>query len=174
MKIQESTVKKLMIKRENFDAINVFVENFKPEVGRVTIECSGDSWSHTWCRMGFSTPTVEKFFLKCDVHYLVQKLAPHINKTKNDLKKLPKVAQAEIIKKRKEDDVGKLKARNLYDLAKHIEYDGIDEDLLCDIFGDEWWTYIPQKLNPKYKYVCDIIHIVKDAFRVGDKNGQNI
>lgn len=165
MQVTFDTVTRMTIKDER-RRIWVFLENVGPGQGRLTVSCDGDVWSYYWGAMGKSTPTLETFIPDCDSHYVTKKLAPQLRSHIEDVDTLVGEARKEIIRCRMEDGTDKQHARYLYDRAEELE-SGIEEnqELLSDIFGDEWWYGLPQKPNPEYEYLKGIVETVQKALR---------
>lgn len=150
MKIQHSQIDKILITQiPNLDPISVFLEDYGSEKGRgkVTIECFGDAWSHFWGSIG--NKTIGEFFCSCDNHYLREKFAPELKSNIIDEDNRANHARQHIIERRKEDLITKEEARRLYNLAEHLC--ASDEDLMYDIYGDEWWDYAPTVSYPRLK-----------------------
>lgn len=53
----------------NLDPIRVYVENYAPGKGRITISCYTRAWVGYWGAMG-NGATIQEFFLRCDPDYL--------------------------------------------------------------------------------------------------------
>lgn len=163
MKITKSSVVKIKIEEiEGLDSINVFLEDLGPRRGKITIDCYGKAWSAYWGGMG--DRTISQFFCSCDEHYLAKNLS-NINSEIDDYENLTIETKKEIIKKRKAHEVDIETAREWFDDAETIDHDNIDQGLLQDVFGDEWWYCIPTKSNPDYEYLCRIIKTVKEAIK---------
>ena len=113
MEISFSTVRKMTIEPDRGQTIYVFLEDFRPQVGRMTIICDGDVWSYGWGAMGKHTPTLDTFIAKCNVQYVTMKLAPNISPKEDDLGALPTDAEKHVIKRRREGDLDKEAAREL-------------------------------------------------------------
>lgn len=178
MVLKKSTITKLTISDlPNLDPINVFFEDYGPQRGKVTVEVCGDSWSYFWGAMGEGY-TIKSFFLKADTDYLVRKLRIGIRDTIDDDSQdaLILAAKREIIKDRREyrrygDNKQRIlskQAREKWSLIDQITDEGKErnEDVLYEIFGQEWYYYLPQKPNPKYQYLCRIVDTIKEALRI--------
>ena len=170
MIIKESTVTKLTVTDvPHLDPINVFFEDYGPRQGKVNIEVHGDSWSYFWGAMGEGY-SIKSFFLKADTGYLAKKLKIGIPTTVDDdsQEALQLAAKREIIKSRRWFLWSKESARDKWDLINSISSYGKEEneDILYEIFGDEWYNWLPQKPNPRYQYLCRIIEVIKSAIRI--------
>jgi hypothetical protein len=165
MKISTSTVEKITITdlKSYVGVIHVFVEDYGPERGKVTIEADGNAWSYFWGRTGCSS--VKEFFLVADTSYLVGKLEIGIRKTidDDDSEAIQAAAKKYILKLRKYGDINKSEARDLWHSAEQLD-SVYDKDFRI-IFGESWWDDIPQKPNPKYKHLCYIVDTVKEALK---------
>lgn len=172
LKLQISVAQKMTITEvTNFDPIAVYLEDFGPGQGKVTITCSDDSWSRYWSHMG-EKYDIRAFLLKADEHYLAGKFAPQLDSAVDDLGKLANEAKKHVIKYRRERPccVSKDKARELFDMAEELESLHDEDptgyrDAMFDIFGDEWWYSVPKKANHQYEYLCRIINTIKEALR---------
>lgn len=164
MKIVKSIVEKMVITDiMGLDPLNVFVEDYRPKYGKVTIECFGDCWSYSWGGLP-ETETMAQFFIRADVHYLGNKLRGEMKETIEDEDGLEKALKLEIIRQRRESAFTAAWARDLWESAEHVE--DTEKSKTCyEIFGDDWWHAIPTKVNPHYEYLCRIINVVKDALK---------
>lgn len=166
MKIEESTVKKLMITGvENLDPVAVMVENFGPGQGKITITCFGEAWSNYWSHMGDKT-TLEQFFVQAGRDYLICKLKTGIQDEidDDDSEALEKLLKLKIIKMRRQDDITRKQARDYWNQATGIDWH--DRHNVCpEIIGDEWWYTTPKKPNPDYEYLGRVVDTVKSAFK---------
>ncbi|ANQ83663.1 hypothetical protein dqs_0587 [Azoarcus olearius] len=69
MLIQQTVVRRLEItEAPGLDPIRVYLENYAPGKGRITISCYDRAWVGYWGAM--SGKTVEQFFASCDAEYL--------------------------------------------------------------------------------------------------------
>ncbi|TSJ84602.1 hypothetical protein [Chitinimonas sp. BJB300] len=170
MQIEQSTVKKLRIVGAQvgagwkLDPITVYIENYKPGQGKITIECFGDAWSSYWGPMG-GDRNLEQFFTSCDCHYLASKLKLGIQSTINDEDGLSDYMRAEVMRQRRAGEISKDDAREMYDEAEYMDYQMIDHDLIQRVFGYEWWYQLPQKPNPEYEYLCRIIAAAQEGVK---------
>jgi len=174
MKVIKSQVNKITISDiQHMDTINVFMENFHPGAGRITIEMAGDSWSHYWSNMGEVTPTIETFILKCNNDYIIRKLDCSIDSEIIDTYHQEEKVKKAIIKQRRNREcrMEKEYARELWDNLGELEDWGGSEHcpLICELYCDGWDTIIPRCPNPKYEKLDRIVHIVKEAIRSLDK-----
>ncbi len=171
MKIEQSTVVRLKITDiERLDPITVFLEDFEPRKGKITIECYGQSWSSYWGGMGDSS--IAEFFIDCNNHYLAKNLS-RIRSDVDDYEAFHDVIKLAIIKARRKKHLDRYKARELYDSAvDDIGYfnddDGLswcksNSDYLYNVLGEDWWFDIPKKPNHEYQYLCRIIDAVRDG-----------
>ena len=169
MRIESSKVTKLLIDQvHNLDPLAVYLENFAPGQGKITVTIFDKCWSYAWGAMG-QEYDIKSFFLKADHTYIAGKLAPRLKDTVDDFKKLPGHAISYVIDRRWERELGKDEARELYDRTDELEVNDaaqLDQDLMIAIFGcDKWWYEIPQKPNHEYEYLIKVIGTVKEAMR---------
>lgn len=134
---------------EGVDAITVYLENFRPEVGpagyykgKITIECYGQAWSNYWGSM--AEPTIQRFFVGAWPEYLVNKLDNELDKYINDWEEI--------------SDILKEDVNHECDLALY-------EDKLVETWGDGWWECLPKKSNPKFMYLIRIVETVQKALK---------
>lgn len=172
MKVETSQVTKLVISGvDDLDPLHVFLEDFGPARGKITITCFDECWTNFWGAMGAGRD-IRAFFCSCDVHYLAGKLATGLNAEVDDLGKLADEAKKHVIESRRDRSccVSKDKARELFDLANDLETLHDEDptgyrDAMFNIFGDEWRCDVPQKPNHQYEYLCRIVNTVKAALQ---------
>jgi hypothetical protein len=173
MKVEQSKVTKLKLTDlDRLDPITIFLEDFEPRKGKITIECFGKSWSSYWGGMG--DRTIAQFFIDCDNHYLAKNLSS-ISSTVDDYEEFVNVARSTIIQRRKQCELEQEEAREMFDNINDARYelnddDGLawckmNSDILHDIFGDDWWYSIPQKENHEYQYLSLIIDAVREGLK---------
>lgn len=69
MRISASTVACLTIEgATNLDPIRVYLEDYGPGKGRITISCYDAAWVGYWGAMG--EKSIQDFFISCDSDYL--------------------------------------------------------------------------------------------------------
>src|SRR5687768_13327252 len=164
MNIEKSTVTKLLITGiEDLDPIHVFIDDMNANRGRVTVTCFDESWSYFWGSIG--NKTIAQFFCGCSNDYLARKLSTGIESTVVDVAAIEKHARAYVCERRKDCDIEKDEARELFNQIDGNNFDdpNSEHELLYEIYGDEWWHGLPQKINPAYEYLCRIISAVKQA-----------
>lgn len=185
MKIESTQVRQLTISEApGLDPIQVVVNNLGGSTdessgkGQISIACYGKAWTAYWGGMG--KRTLEQFFLDCNVHYLANRLSADDKITEIDVDKLKEVAVREIITRRREGDLDRDEARNLFDNLNFSSMDlrgGAIEyhaDLLRRIFGDDWGTGLPIRSTSDYNYLCRIVEAVKLAFQQELTPSENI
>jgi hypothetical protein len=160
MNVKSTTVTKLTVTGiQDLDPVNVFVEEYSPTSGKITMECFGGAWSYYWGSIG--NRSIMEFFCSCDNHYLSGKFAPQLETRVDDEGGLEKHAKAFVINERKEGYLTKEEARRKWDRTPYIEMH-IYEDL-HDIYGDDFWDATPKKPNHKWEYLCRVIDAAKAA-----------
>ncbi|MBO2684951.1 hypothetical protein [Shewanella algae] len=166
MKIESSMVRKLLITDvEQLDQITVYLENFDPGEGKITIECFGKSWSSYWPAM--SGRTVEEFFVDIDNGYAIKNLCGSLRDTVDDDVATEKMIKAKVIELRRSGQLSKQHAEWLYSevtTAGDLRGSGcsLDKPNACQVlFGCEWFELdYPQMPNHKYTYmerICDAV-----------------
>lgn len=170
MNIEESTTRKLKLTDlDRLDPITIFLEDLGPRQGKITINCYDKSWSSYWGGMGDCT--IAEFFVSCDDHYLCKNLSS-INSTVTDADNLDLWLKGSIVKLRKELDIDREEARDLWDeveLCCENEESWLqsnDGHRLCErIIGDDWWCSIPETTNHEYEYLVRIVSAVREALQ---------
>jgi len=169
MKLETSNVKKIVIRDlKDLDPISLYLEDYGKGQGQITIICFNKSWSNFWGSMG--TENLTDFILSADNHYLSKKLNPTVKSNINDEDGLENDAKRHIIELRKECEINKKLARDLYDDTNNLMiWKDIDSSLyesrMYAIYGDEWYDCLPQKSNPEYQYFCRILDAIKEALK---------
>jgi hypothetical protein len=73
MIVNQSTVTRLEITElQKLDPIRVYIEDYEPGKGRITISCYDGAWVGYWGGMG--KRTLSQFFTCCDAEYLAGNL----------------------------------------------------------------------------------------------------
>lgn len=170
MKVEKSTVTKLTItEAPALDPIDVFLEDFGPGKGSITIKCYGQSWTASWGGMG-PTRTVARFFMDCDKHYLASNLS-NIRDEVFDPDKLLDTLKREVVGDRKRHFISRDEARDRWERIEDIDLPETVDALwhvsatMVELLGDEWWCRLPMKPNPDYLYLCRIIDAVRAALK---------
>lgn len=168
MKLEQTIARKIKVSEVyGLDPISIYLEDFEPRKGKITISCYDKSWHSYWGGMG--DRTIDKFFLSCDNHYIAKNLST-ISGNINDYEALGKK-----IKEFYKDDYenNEFEAIELYEAIDsmsddHNEWDAWirnDAQVMTEVFGCDWWYSIPTMANPQYIYLCKIIDTVKEALR---------
>jgi len=164
MHIEKSTVNKLTISQNGLDTLHVYIEDYELGKGQITITCYGEAWSNYWGAM--SDRTMSQFFSQASTEYLATKMT-RVQRRINDYDGIKTVLFKEICERRKNSEFTEEDARELWNEVDCSEFDErlIEEDLIRDILGDDWYEYLPTKTNPDYEYLCKIIEVVKIALK---------
>ncbi|WP_444891233.1 hypothetical protein [Microbulbifer sp. DLAB2-AA] len=169
-----------IINPAGLDSITVLIENTATGSGQITLTCFGEAWNHFWPRMG-EQHTIESFFLSASTDYLARKLYPdHLPRQVTHFSKLYDEAKKTILEDRRQENIDKESARKLWTDAEdlmHIteEYELQDNfDTLSEIFGQEWYEFLPTTNHHEFNYLCKIIKVVKEALklRTADQLGE--
>lgn len=140
MKIETSTVTKLTItKVDKLDPVAVYLEDPKPQHGKITITCFGDSWTGYWPAMG--DQNIMEFVVSAENEYLISKISS-VKRMVTDWDVVAKRTGCEI-----ECDVSAV----MY-----------EKDMIA-AYGPEWWEELPKKESSDYRYLCRILGAVKGA-----------
>ena len=165
MKIEETKVKKLHVtnvyESHGLDPIHIYLEDYEPRKGKITISCYDKTWHSYWGGMG--DKTIAEFFLSCDNHYIAKNLS-NINSSINDYEKLL-MADTNY-------NVGLI---DYFVNEELSELDGDQSDgenwvrnngkIMEEVFGCDWYCDIPRMENPKYAYLCRIINLTKETLK---------
>ena len=147
MKIKKSEVTKLLLTEvDALDPITVFLEDFEPRQGKITIECYGKSWSSYWGGMG--SRTISEFFCSCDEHYLAKNLSD-IKSEIFDIDQIRTDAKEKGIECWRDDPWN-------------------DYEFLEEMYGSDpvnWGDSLPTTSNSDYEYLCRIIKTVQTALK---------
>ena len=174
LKVTKSTVTKLFIEgAENLDPITVFLEDFEPKNGKITVSCYGKSWTAHWGSM-WDGLTVGQFFAELNAQYIIGYFAPGLSGSRFSSTALANKARRTIIERRKRYDLTKDDARQFYDAAQSlgeaesiegIWHSEIRNSLMTTLFGEEWWFDLDDATEPNhdYQYLCRIIKAVQHA-----------
>lgn len=156
----------------DLDPVSVYIKNRGAGCGEITLTCCGQAWSHYWRRMG-EQHSVESFFLNASTEYLAGKLYPgHLPRTVADYDALHTKAQQQILIDRRDNNISKDEARELWEEAENLMHI-YDEHELRDntetlerIFGEEWYDFLPERDHREMVYLRRIVDTVKDALRI--------
>ncbi|EGR4068035.1 hypothetical protein DDN14_01855 [Vibrio cholerae] len=167
MKIESVESTTLLITEiENFDPVTVHLENYAPGKGGITIECFGEAWSSKWTAMGGRR--VEQFFVDCDEHYLAGRLSS-ISCEIDDFEKFAEVVKRKVLKLRRDNEMGKSEARELFDeIPDDFESRltcSMYEPLLRKVIGFEWLWEVPSKPNHQYESLTKLITYVQSGLK---------
>lgn len=193
--VSSSLVKKFVIHSPDrvIDPITVFLDDIRPSVGKITIECYGQAWSAWWDGMGGRCLT--QFFVDTGDDYLVSRLSDVSHEVddyeafycllSSALKREIEVAAA-VKRLNPEDHTTTLLSSKLSQYEELLGDDGslfCDDDgkewcienrkMINDLLDEDWFENFPKKENHEYKYVCDIVAVVKDGLRESMKVANN-
>lgn len=180
MKVESSTVSKLVITEvEGLDSVSVFLEDFGPGQGKVTMSCAGKSWTSFWGAMG--DRKIAQFVTSCSADYIIGCVSPCLRSVQFSSDQLIKIAERCVIDRRRNrngsewnwmDEFDKREARSLFDQLHDLRGSTSMEcwhhtELLSKLFGDEWWHRADDATepNPDWYYLERIIDAVKEAIK---------
>lgn len=165
MKIEQSLVRKVMITgAPALDPIAVMLEDVAPGHGQITITCFGKSWTADWSAMG--KQTVAQLFIDSHAEVLAPKLHTGLPRYVFDADGLIILCKQRILRQRRDRDLTSNETRSLFSevqLCKDIASPWERAELMAQIFGEEWWHFMPEKQNPNYTYLVRVIEAVKVA-----------
>lgn len=172
MKITETKVQSLEITEvERLDPIRVMAENYEPGRGRITITCYGKAWTSFWPAMGGDT--VQQFFIRVSNDYLIGNFAPQMqSEADDDNDANTEFVKSEICKLRRDGEIDKEKARDMWDSAECS--DDVKTDccswsngsVLLELLGDDpYYAKWPTVPNHEYRYLERILDAVREALK---------
>lgn len=174
MNIERSTVTKIVItEAPSLDPITVFLEDFEPKKGKITVSCYGKSWTAFWGGM-WDGLSVGQFFCQLNDDYIIGYFSPQMSSRIFSGEALAVKAKRQVLWDRRLFCLDADKARELFDEADNISdspsidhLHGAHYELMQTLFGDEWWHLADDatKPNPDYQYLCRIIETVQQALR---------
>lgn len=174
LKVTTSSATKLFIEgADSLDPITVFLEDFEPRRGKITVSCWGKSWTAYWGGM-WDGLTVGQFFTKLNASYIIGYFDSQLSSTQFSAENLVKLVEGEILKRRREGDISEEDARDWFDDAGDLaEAPSIDwlhgghSELMTNVLGDEWWYRLDGATEPNsdYEYLCRIIAAVQQTLK---------
>lgn len=166
MKIAKSQVTKMVISEvNNLDIIAVYLEDYAPGAGKITITCFSSSWTHYWGHMGLRH-NISSFIRGCSNDYLTTKLMNGAADEIYDLDKTIAYAKDLIVKQRKLRLINSDEARDLFDLADQQQEVDFHVGDWYQIFGEEYWYEFQKVPSSDYIYLCKILDALKAALEI--------
>lgn len=164
MQIDETKVLKLTIRAENQDTINVFLEDFSPGHGQITITSYGNSWVHYWPGMG--NRKIHEFFCDCDAPYIIGKLLDYRKHDEFDNERTLKQIKRDLIGKRFEGYFSKEHAREMWDdIVNNL--DGCSEKEMflsfltgggtSELYDGDWYDCLQKRRTSDYNHLQNVI-----------------
>ncbi len=172
MKIETTQVTKLLITgAEGLDPISVYLEDFEPCKGKITVSCWDRTWHARWGGM-WEGMNVGRFFCELSADYIIGYFDSSLRPRRFSGEALADKARQIIVQMRRDRDLDGADARDLFDEADDVrhtgsleECGGVHREFMYRVFGDEWWT-LPadaEEPNPDWAYLCRIIAAVQQA-----------
>jgi len=172
MNIETLQVTKLHITGvDGLDPICVYLEDFMPCKGKITVSCYDKTWHAYWGGM-WEGLTVGQFFCKLNAAYIIGYFDRSLSSRRISAEALADKARQLIVQMRRERDLDSEDARALFDEAEDARHTGSLEEcggahreFMHRIFGDEWWV-LPtdaEEPNPDWHYLCRVIATVQQA-----------
>lgn len=177
MKVTEGTCEVLVITEvKNLDPVTIFIQNFSPGKGSITIRCWNSAWYSYWPGMGDGN--LQDFFCSCDNQYLLKNLVPHDRMYEFDSEGFSKTIKEAILKNRKDDEIDKDGAKehwdwynlhkcDLEDCNSYGELHGQFCEKLSEILGDDYYYDLPTTYTHEANWVIRIIESIREAFKQG-------
>jgi len=170
VKIEKNHVTKYVLTGlPHHDRIDIMIEG-TPPFGHVIISGDWVSYAYTWGGIGESHPTVEDFLLSCGKDYLLSKFGMNELREKFsiDNRVLEPFVRKEIKRQRKEGDISKEEARELFDWMDNNRLSGAENyeaprEFWEKVFGPEWYEYHPKEVMTSWQRLIWLIEAVKEA-----------
>lgn len=172
LQVELSTVTKLVITgAPRLDPITVFLEDFAPCQGKITISCWGKSWTAYWGGM-WEGRNIGQFFCELNTSYIIGYFDQAMKSRQFSGEALAKKAQRIVLKERRLFCYDQDEARELFDEAEYLRdspsidhLHGAHGELMTKLFGYEWWHLADDATepNPDYVYLERIIRAVQQA-----------
>lgn len=164
MNISKELITKVMIEDAQGvpDTIELFMQDLGPKKGSITVRYAGSTWSTSWGAM--TKPTVMAFVASCSEDYLIGCLCP-MSEMVEDLVKMKVISIREVLRLRRRNDLTAHVARELYERATLMSSPHSSPDLMCSVWGDEWWHQIPVVDNPGYRRMERVMTAIREALR---------
>lgn len=172
MNIETSTVTKLLITgAEGLDPISVYLEDFAPCKGKITVSCYDKTWHAYWGGM-WDGLTIGQFFCKLHDAYIIGYFDRSLSSRRFSAEALADKARKVIVQMRRDRDLDAEDARSLLDEAEDVrhassldECGGAHREFMHRVFGDDWWNLPADAMepNPDWAYLCRIIATVQQA-----------
>lgn len=145
--IEKSKVRCIrLIGCQALDPVTIYLEDFEPGKGMITMLCYGKAWTSYWGGMG--TDNIAQFFCGCDEHYIAKNLS-EIDSETYDIDALQEQAGEAGVPYYRDDPWN-------------------DYEFMNDMYGGdmyEWHDSLPKMTNPDYRYLCRIILAVQSGLR---------
>lgn len=142
MKIEKrQTETYLLTDLKALDPVTVYVTNYEPGKGKVTIDCYGKSWTCYWGGMGETN--LQEFFVGCDNSYILNKLLDETHQT-----------DFEEIQRRSNGAICATTDVEIAMMATEMR----------EHFGDDWYMDLPRCATSDYHYLGRIVDAVREAF----------
>lgn len=164
MKLTQSTTIKLSVSGiANVDPFSIYLEDFGPGAGKITITTAGLAVSRYWSHMG-EQHNITSFFLKASSGYLLGKLIGDHPRSEVDDDKVRQAAVRQVLLLRRAGEIDKKPARELYAEVQAMPDNWREApELLFDVFGDDWHCRLPQRPTAHAESVRDLIALTKQA-----------
>ena len=151
MQVNTSSATKLVLtglmESHGIDPVCIFLEDYGPGKGKVTVECYGKAWSSYWPAMG--ERSVAEFFVGCAAGYVAKKFGQVEDRT-YDWDAIS-------------DQLGQRTGSEVY-ITNEVELVDYRTELEA-IWGNDWWNNVPKRPHPDYVYLCKIIAAAQEGVR---------
>lgn len=186
MKVQKSKVDKILLTgAKGLDPISLFIEDFEPGRGQITINCYNKSWTSYWG--GCGKDGVLSFFLSCDKYYLTKNFMSHEERSEPDIAKTIKLVKKMFLETRRERSITKEEARDFWDFnieelecCETIESIGVWVNDIYEVgenrvhVFEDWYFSIPEKPTSNCFWLREqIIPALQDVLKPKQTKGDN-
>jgi hypothetical protein len=170
MKLTHSSISKLFVHDADglTDEIVIILESTAPKRGIATVRYVNHNWSGFWSAM--PQESIVEFFAKAPCDYLVDNMS-HLKSHKNDYVSLKKKALAELLKRRRKQEVSTEDAREHYEHLRGMQNPEHCAESLRVALEDEWWNFVETIPNPAYQFAEKVMSAAQDAVRQAISEG---
>lgn len=162
LEIKTSIVKRYTVHHPKFDEIKITIDE-----DTLSIQTHTRTWSASW----YGKKSLSQFFVSNNNEYLIDKLAPEIEKYEEDFDTFKHEMRMKVIEMRKAGDISQELARGLYDVEDWSSYTTSNpyERIKnpCSFYSDEFQEIdfdgfdVPLRISGEWRRMTQLIKIVK-------------
>lgn len=164
MKVTSSLVRKILIEDAPglVDPIEIVLEDLGPKKGSIFLRTHSETYSAYWNAM--PKDTVAQFIASISPDYMISCMTHCMNQVE-DHDAMRNLSKAKVLVLRKADDLTAHQARELYEEIKDMENPHHHQNVMYEVFGEQWWNAVPCKPNPTYIHLEKVVNAVKEAVK---------